>query len=277
MFNTIKCQLVIASVLFSQITYAQSDDEFSARELNRELVMAALWVEVSGEYRALAHQAFNVAKFRLDQFIDENPGTLKFAVVVDVDETVLSNIDYEAHLIKEGVYHSGSLQKSWADEAIAPAIPGAVEFLNYAKNQGAEVFYVTNRKENTREGTLKNLSREGFPFSDIDHLLVKIDTSNKQPRRDEILEEFEIALLIGDNLRDFSEDFDSKSLEETSRLAESKKDLFGNKYILLPNPMYGDWEAKTYDGNWRLPASKKSQLRHESLHAWKPKEAQSHP
>lgn len=271
MQNTLRNSLIIASILFSNSSFSQSDKEFTAKELNRELVMATLWVEVSGEFKALAHQAFNIARFRLEQFKTNNPSINRFAVVVDVDETVISNKAYEAHLINEGVYHSSALQKIWADEAIAPALPGAVEFLNYAKEQGAEVFYVTNRKENTREGTLKNLKMEGFPFADSDHLLVKTDTSNKQPRRNAILREFEIALLIGDNLRDFSEEFHTDTLKQASEVVESKKDLFGSKYIVLPNPMYGDWEGKTYGGNWRLPAKEKSQLRHDSLDAWQPK------
>lgn len=266
--NFLKITIVFVSLVYSLSTFAESQQNFTAKDLNRELVMATLWTEVSGEYKAMAYQAFNLAKLSLDRYKAEHPSKTNFAVVVDVDETVLSNANYEAHLIKEGVYHSGTLQKLWADEAIAPAIPGAVDFLNYAKNEGAEVFYVTNRRENTLLGTLENLRKEGFPFADQQHILVKTDSSNKEFRREIIKTNFEIALLIGDNLRDFSEDFHTESLNNTANAVDQNKDLFGHQYIVLPNPMYGDWEGKIYNGNWRLSADEKSKRRHDNLDAW---------
>ena len=271
--KTTRILLLSALPIMSAFSAEQkADDSFGAKELNRELVMASLWVEVSGEYKALAYQAFNLAKVSLEQFKDQNPSIDKFAVVVDVDETVLNNVNYEAWLIKEGVLHSSARQKMWADEAIAPAIPGSVEFLNFAASLGAEVFYVTNRREDTRAGTLENLKKEGFPFTDDQHLLMKSETSNKQIRRDLISANYHIALLIGDNLRDFSDDFNTETLAETEVIVNANKSKFGTQFILLPNPQYGDWEGKIYQGNWRLSPGEKSELRHKNLRPWQPSE-----
>ncbi len=164
--------LASAFALTSSTAIATEAEDISVYEFNQQLLNATLWVEVSSEYKALCHQAFNVARYNLKQFVETSDGS-PFAVVVDIDETVLSNARYEAWLINQGVFHSGKRQKLWADAALAPALPGAVDFLNEVKEMGGEVFYITNRKDNTRDGTLQNLKNQGFPFADEQHLLTK--------------------------------------------------------------------------------------------------------
>ena len=51
------------------------------------------WHKNSGEYVALCHQAFNIAKLKLDNAINKNY-TKKLAIVIDIDETILNNIPY---------------------------------------------------------------------------------------------------------------------------------------------------------------------------------------
>lgn len=263
--------LASAFALTSSTAIATEAEDISVYEFNQQLLNATLWVEVSSEYKALCHQAFNVARYNLKQFVETSDGS-PFAVVVDIDETVLSNARYEAWLINQGVFHSGKRQKLWADAALAPALPGAVDFLNEVKEMGGEVFYITNRKDNTRDGTLQNLQNQGFPFADEQHLLTKSDTSDKSPRRAKVAEQFEIALLIGDNLNDFHEVFDTDSFKNTNLAVEENKALFGTKYIVLPNPMYGEWEKKIYSGSWRLPNIEKTNLKNAALNPWLPSE-----
>ena len=63
-----------------------------------------------------------------------------------------------------------------------------------------------------------------------------------------------IIMLLGDNLTDFSEVYDNKKTKERNHITDSLKHHFGNNFILLPNPMYGDWESKgIYEGkNWNI-------------------------
>lgn len=54
---------------------------------------------------------------------------------------------------------------------------------------------------------------------------------------DQYLEkDYEVILLIGDNLNDFSEDFYHASLEERNTAADKHQAQFGTKFIVLPNP-----------------------------------------
>jgi 5'-nucleotidase (lipoprotein e(P4) family) len=152
--------------------------------------------------------------------------------------------------------------------AQAEAIPGALEFLTYAKDKGVEIFYVTNRKVVGYEGTAKNLATLGFPDVDEKHLLLRTDTSDKQPRRDIVLADYEVAFLMGDNLNDFESVFAKKSVADRFTLVDDRKAKWGSKFIVLPNPTYGEWEGAVYNYNWGASAAEKDQMRKELLKRW---------
>ena len=52
---------------------------------------------------------------------------------------------------------------------------------------------------------------------------------------------------MGDNLDDHSVVFENRSVADRFAEVEKAKDLFGKKYILLPNAMYGTWENILYN------------------------------
>tara|TARA_B110000305_G_C19045881_1_gene450417 strand:- start:139 stop:369 length:231 start_codon:yes stop_codon:yes gene_type:complete len=49
-------------------------------------------------------------------------------------------------------------------------------------------------------------------------------------------------MLIGDNLSNFSNVFEGNSVKERNDFLATLKNKFGREFIILPNPMYGDWE-----------------------------------
>ncbi|ETX11364.1 5'-nucleotidase [Marinomonas ushuaiensis DSM 15871] len=248
------------------------DTTFTAKNLNEQSVLAATWMQASGEFKALSYQAFNLAKMQFDAFSDSHTGNKKIAIVVDADEAVIDNGAYQAWLIDKDFGYSSSTWAKWMDAGEATAMPGATEFLNYVAKSGGEVFYVTNRKVVGLEGTRKNLIELGFPNVDDDHLMLRTSTSDKEPRRQAVQANYDIALFIGDNLNDFSSDFHTKSLEDTLAAVEKNKALFGTQFIMLPNPAYGDWEGKVYDNNWGASPAEKSQMRKDRLRIWEPAE-----
>lgn len=253
----------------SSFSWADSA-EYDTKALNEQLVMATLWTQVSGEYKALSYQAFNIAKMQLDSYLASYTGSKKVAIVVDADEAVLDNSAYEAWLVGRNEGYSSKTWAKWMEAAEAKAMPGAVEFLQYADSKGVAVFYITNRKEEGRAGTIKNMQALAFPQVMDSQLLLRSDTSDKEPRRQQVIQEHDIALLLGDNLNDFSADFKVESLEETTASVEKNKDLFGSQFIVLPNPTYGDWEGKVYNNNWKASAAEKDQMRKSHLMPWQP-------
>ena len=231
---------------------------------NEKLLVATLFHQKAAEYKALSYQAYNIAKLTLDNELRKMLLTKKLAVIVDVDETVLDNSPFQAKIILEKTLYP-EYWNEWCELAQAKALPGAVEFLNYAKSKGVEVFYVTNRKENLKEKTIKNLKAKGFPYADIEHLYMKKNESGKEKRRQAIASNYHIVLFIGDNLSDFSYVFDKKSIEERFSLADSLKNEFGKRFIILPNSMYGVWYDALSDYNYNLTHEEKNKIFYETL------------
>lgn len=237
--------------------------------LNEQLVMATAWMQSAAEYRALSYQAFNVARLRLDQALESHsPGDRPLAVIVDCDEAVIDNTPFEAWLIGRDEQYSSANWKAWVEDAQARALPGAQAFLDYARSRGVEVFYVTNRDESGLAATMQNLKQLDFPWVDEQHMMLRTDTSDKQPRRDAVMATHEVALLVGDNLADFDSRYDADDVAMRSDQVIQDRAHFGERYIVLPNPTYGGWEAALYDGDYSLSPQEKDQRRRAALRIW---------
>lgn len=231
--------LVLLIVMFS--IGSCTNDKPKVNNANNDFIIAAtLFQQSAAEKRALSYQAYNTAKLMLNNALKSARLTKKLAVVVDIDETVLDNSPFEAKSIIENTDYP-KYWKEWCDLAIAKPIAGSLEFLNYAKSKGVDVFYITNRKIELKESTIKNLKEKGFPDADSDHLLMRTETSDKELRRKKVEESHYIVLLIGDNLGDFLSVFDNAEIEKRFDLTDSIKNEFGSRFIVLPNPMYGNW------------------------------------
>ncbi|OLO04793.1 5'-nucleotidase, lipoprotein e(P4) family [Salinicola socius] len=235
-----------------------------------ELVMATVWMQSSGEYAALSHQAFNLARMNLDRALSApaNGQQRRPAIIVDVDETVLDNSPYEAWLIAQSENYASDSWHKWVEKASAVPIPGAKAFLDYAASRGVEVFYVTNRRDSETEATLRNLQQVGFPDADSEHFLPRSDSSDKTARRQRVAQSHWVVLLMGDNLGDFSAGFDRDTAPARRAAVNAQADAFGSRYIVLPNPAYGDWEEAIYGGDWSLSDEQKSRARRNHLEVW---------
>lgn len=254
---------LITAAFWFTATIASAQDKIAEPSLHDQYITSVLWQQVSGEYRALCYQAFNWARVALDQQIAGPKKTKPFAVIVDVDETVLDNSPYSARQILDRLNYPAGWE-DWTLSATARAVPGALEFLQYAASKGADVFYVTNRNVREKNATIENLKSLGFPNADTLHVMVKTTQSGKEPRRQKVAETHEIALLVGDNLNDFSAVFEKKSVDDRFKAVENAKGLFGQKFIVIPNPMYGDWENALYNYN-KLTEKEKIDIRKQGL------------
>ncbi len=270
--NVARClpSLILLSLIYSLPAIAQTSVPATQNQANNEYQEGAiLWTQSSGEKRALAYQAFTLARMLLDRDLRiSRRNRAKRAVVVDVDETVLDNSRYQATLLKNQQNYDAQSWTQWVNRAEATALPGAVEFLRYAASRGARVFYVTNRKQVEKEATAANLRKLGFPDVSEQTLLVRTDAKSpgKEPRRQSVSARYRIVLLMGDNLNDFAEVFES-SLTVDSRMAavEKNRRQFGTRFIVLPNPMYGDWENSIYDYHFKLTEEEKAAKRKSRL------------
>jgi 5'-nucleotidase (lipoprotein e(P4) family) len=266
--KSILCLTLISSILFTSCSEKTQESEYSQKDLNEQLVLATLWMQTSAEYRALCYQTFNLARINLDDALNNDKSRKKLAIIVDCDETVIDNSAYEGFLIGKNFGYSSDTWNKWMDAAQAKAVPGAIEFLNYASQKGVEIFYITNRRTVGYIGTEKNLKELGFPNMDEKHLLLRTDTSDKQPRRDIVEKDYHIVCLMGDNLNDFLSVFAEKSVEDRFVETDKLKEMWGKKFIVLPNPMYGEWEGAIINYDYGANAVNKNEMRKASLRRW---------
>lgn len=229
---------------------------------------AALWQQRSAEYKALCLQAYNIARTRLDEHLSHQ-SELPLAIVTDIDETVLDNSPYTVHTALKGEGYEETSWLEWTAKAVADTVPGALSFLKYAASKGVHVYYITNRIEAERTSTLRNLQRWQFPDADDAHLLLKTGTSGKEDRRRQVAQTHNIVLLMGDNLGDFAEIFDKQPVDKREQLTLSAAADFGNRFIVLPNPMYGDWLPAMFQFNYKRRAAEMDSLLRGELRNYK--------
>jgi len=224
------------------------------RPVESNKATAVYWQQNSAEYEALCYQAFNAAQSYLNQFLDNYDAKGNFApdlqdgrkkaIIIDLDETVLNNSPYNGYLLKNQLDYSYQSWIDWTSTASAELIPGALEFINNTNKAGIEIFFISNRSEEELAYTVQNLTEKGVQFKEENLLLGRLDLrSQKDFRRNAISPAFDIIMLIGDNLADFHEVFESDiRRSDRKEVVETFQNEFGKKYIILPNVMYGGWE-----------------------------------
>ena len=230
---------------------------------------AVLWVGTSAEYYASAEQAFRLARMQLDEaLLPENaswtaaleqvgePVDLPPAVVLDVDEGILDTSSFQARIVESHDRFRLAAWNDWVREEKGRAIPGAVEFAQYARGKGVRIFYVTNREVGLEAATRRNLQAVGFPVdADGGNILSKKEKegwgSDKGSRREFIAASYRVVLVVGDDLNDF---FSGSRVEPRERVALARRwrSNWGTKWIILPNPIYGGWERSLYGFDNRL-------------------------
>ncbi len=212
----------------------------SAR-IAEQSVDAVIYHNASAETHRLFEQGYELARFRLDINLAV-PHDLPPAVIVDVDETVLDNSPYQVGRAAKGLGFEQGSWTVWCNEARAKALPGAVDFLLHARDRGCEVFYITNRNQEERAATIRNLATEGFPFADDAHVMVMGSSSDKTERRARVAADHYVALLVGDQLTDMDQRFKSRVPGDRELVqASGIQDSLARYFVLLPNPMYGTW------------------------------------
>tara|TARA_B100001057_G_scaffold416524_1_gene434591 strand:+ start:640 stop:1482 length:843 start_codon:yes stop_codon:yes gene_type:complete len=231
----------------------------------QQSLLAVLFKRTSAEYKANTFQIYALAKNNIDDALEDKSWSalvdqkidyhnLPPAVILDIDETVLDNSEHQVRSIKNGTnYPIG--WKEWISEESAVALPGVKEYLSYANSKGVKVFYVTNRTHDLEEYTRNNIKNLGLPLDeDIDVLLMKNEkgwTSDKTSRRDLIRKDFRVIHIFGDQLDDFIPLKDTAtSISSRKMLIDKYSDMWGQKWFMLINPMYGEWEEAIYEHCW---------------------------
>jgi 5'-nucleotidase (lipoprotein e(P4) family) len=169
------------------------------------------------------------------------------AVVMDLDETILDNGWFQSRQLRDQVSFDDARWMVWEDQGAAyvRAVPGAIMFVKKLRELGIAPVYLTNRNERARTMTMQVLQRLEIEVPEDQLLCASATTgTNKTSRREQIAAKFEVLLYVGDNLRDFDEQFRfDEKLGAAGRdaVVERLSEKFGIEWIILPNPIYGEW------------------------------------
>jgi acid phosphatase len=125
----------------------------------------------SGRYAADVGSVVAQAQAWLEQ---RAPVVARPAIVIDVDETALSN--WAAYRVNGWVRISRGdcdLEAgpcnilAWYRMANAPALPATLALARRAEDLGVAVFFITGRSEELRDATERNLRGQGFDFERV--------------------------------------------------------------------------------------------------------------
>jgi 5'-nucleotidase (lipoprotein e(P4) family) len=228
---------------------------------------STLWIQTASEYKASSIQAFNAAEKMIHEAISDTSWTsaieqghnysqLPPAIILDIDETVLDNSQYQAQLVINGAEFGPASWDRWVAMKSAPAVPGSVDFINSMTDMGIEVIYITNRECKPRsEGgpscpqekdIIDNLIKVGIKAVKPENILLKKEkpewSSEKKSRREAVASNYRIVMLFGDELGDFIPDIkkDITPVQRDSLVNKYRKN-WGIKWFVLSNPAYGSW------------------------------------
>ena len=267
-------------ILFTFINNIHAKEKELDNSLQVQSMLSVLYAQSAAEYEASNKQTYVNAKSALDRALNDNSWTAALeqkenfknkppAIILDIDETVLNNIPFQARSIINGQsYPIGWLE--WMLEESSDAVAGVSDFLEYVQSKSIKIFYITNRIAVAEDATRNNIKKLGLPLdTDRDVLLMKNEngwTSDKVSRRDLVAKDYRILLLIGDQLGDFLP-LDETTLELDSRknLADTYDHMWGSKWFMITNPMYGRWEASIYNNEYPDTEDKLMQMRLEAL------------
>jgi 5'-nucleotidase (lipoprotein e(P4) family) len=197
------------------------------------------WYRDSAEQKAVYLETYREAGKSVEKLSRDLPQH-SWAVILDIDETVLDNSEYQKRLALSQKQYDSKSWSAWVNEGAATALPGAKAFtdnvLDYLRGQ---VVLVTNRTQAQCAITESNLHAVQIRYSRI--LCDSVGDGNKNARFKIVMEgepgittPLKVLAWVGDNIQDFP---------GLSQTAPGDPELYGTKYFVLPNPMYGSWTS----------------------------------
>ncbi len=203
------------------------------------------WYLTAAEKSAVYEQVYKLAGDRIAQ-LAVNQARGSWAVIADADETLLDNVEYQLMLAHSGQTYSEATWQPWVRLRHSVATPGSRAFVERVLAAGGLVVVVTNRAEAICEDTRANLRSENLRVAAVlcapqDPATGKL-LQDKNPRFAALqngtavagLPALHVLAWVGDNIKDFP----GRSQTNSMPLAD-----FGEHLFILPNPMYGSWEA----------------------------------
>jgi 5'-nucleotidase (lipoprotein e(P4) family) len=184
-------------------------------------------------------------------------GNKPYAAVFDADETLIWNLGPMRYFAEQNSTYDPKIWDQWEKTGAgkAAAMPGTAEMLAKLRAAGITVIANTNRSAANAKGSEDTLRAAGLgEFKHGETLFLMGDDSNgssKDGRRATIAAKYCVILMAGDQLGDFSQQFNAKDLPAATRTAlatgPAAAALWDKGWFLFPNSVYGPWEKLGWD------------------------------
>jgi cell wall-associated NlpC family hydrolase len=183
----------------------------------------------SGQYDRDITSEMQKAQLLLQQAVKNNTAKKKLAIVLDIDETALSNLKKIRALYNIAGGFGGSISKQQLntinETKTCPAIQATLNLYKYAIKNNVSVFFVSERRDTDRNITIRNLRQVGY--TKWAHLYTRQPNQYNTPtasyktdiRKNIVKQKYDIVLNIGDQGSDLTGGF-------------------ADNIIKLPNPFY---------------------------------------
>jgi 5'-nucleotidase (lipoprotein e(P4) family) len=257
------CNVAVASNQFASICAPST-------QKNATILQADKWYRDSAEKKASYRQVYNIGSAYIKQWVAQHhPKAKTWGVVLDIDETTLDNSWY--------FYQCSSLTPNPADFSHfvtipqkSQALPGVVAFTQLVHQLGGYVSLISNRDGSyvdqsgitSLEATINNLKQQQVIFDQV--ILANNKNSkhpsDKNPRFNAVthgcydanemvwsnkLPSHQVIAYFGDNIQDFPTFKQATAYALPNDTQQYAK--FGHGYFILPNPLYGSWQANRYE------------------------------
>jgi len=221
---------------------------------------AVIYQTSSKEYPVLSRFVYQQATEALpDSFASGD------VIVMDVDETVLDNSNYQKERESQGLGYSSESWAAWVKREEATLVPGVAAFIDEVVARSGKVALITNRNKQLDSHTWQNLLAQGLPLTTSNTCVVgrsaedkkavgqKGIVNDKDLRRLQLTEgkitcsnmqenassswatPHTIIMQIGDNIEDVG------GVTQESANVDELMPRVGTEIFILPNPMYGSW------------------------------------
>ena len=212
------------------------------------------YVRDAEEYATLTRMVYREAGWSVTHQAAARPRGTTWAVVLDLDETVLDNSAYQLERAAYGLPFDGPSWDAWVDRGEAGLVPGVAPFIAQVRELGGNVAWVSDRSTAGAAATRANLIRNGI-WRDSDLLCLKGGPadSTKARRRTEIAtgrgdcawvgRPARVLAFIGDQVKDGPGRGDFPGPGEPDSLS-GVDSSFGVSSFIIPNPTYGSWTDK---------------------------------
>lgn len=253
--------MAITALVMSACTTVPSQTDTGSVDVSHHALSSAVTYQTeSKEYPLLSSYVYQRAAMALPTQLGQGD-----VVVMDVDETVLDNSQYQRERELQGLGYTSESWNAWINRKQATAVPGVSEFLESLIAKGGKVALITNRDKALDDATWENLLALGLPLTPENTCMLGRTSADKSAingstiindkdlRRSQLKQgkvtcsnatsssqshwriPHTIIMQIGDNIEDF------EGITQESANIDELLPQVGSRLFILPNPMYGSW------------------------------------